>query len=192
MSLRSWFGKETEAPGNHKPLILCAGVEGSGKTTLVRWLHNRQLSEHVPTIRVRIDECMWSNRSARIMDTCGSEQMNRYSPHLRNNFHGIIFVVDGADTSHFPQAQQMLRFLQTTSRASTPILVMINKADLTHFCPLKQVHAALDLPLASAHRLEGRNEVPLFHVVESSFLKGTGMQEGLDWLFANMQRQSPE
>jgi signal recognition particle receptor subunit beta len=106
--------------------------------------------------------------------------MRPYWRHYYTGTQGVIFVIDAADRARLDVAASELRSLATDEQlADAAILVLANKADVAGALTAADISRRLDLPLMLAGHP--------WHVQAASGTTGTGVEEGLAFLAANMR-----
>lgn len=82
-------------------------------------------------------------------------QATKLWKHYFDNVHGLIFVIDSADTDKIGRARSELsRVSRDAGLASVPYLLMFNKCDLVdQRMTLEQLIEKLDLEELSANRV---------------------------------------
>jgi GTPase SAR1 family protein len=151
--------------------LALAGLDASGKTTLLRLLLTGKVSEHAPTVRMRQDTFQWKKTRMTLVDSTGDSEIGRVWADLACD--GYIFIVDGSDRTRLHEVQQELKKLFSKG---LPIAVLLNKSDLVTFCPVPELIRLLGLENETLQAL------PPMQAFECSIGKGLGFHEALDWL----------
>eukprot|EP00118_Oscarella_pearsei_P026903 m.942 g.942 ORF g.942 m.942 type:complete len:203 (+) comp5255_c0_seq1:131-739(+) len=112
--------------------ILCIGLSGVGKSTLLATLSNEKTENIEPTTGFSIKAVGISGAVLNIQELGGSEAVRPYWSHYYGDKQGIIFVVDlsSSVSSIEVAAQEFSNALDHLDLASLPVLVVFNKQDL--------------------------------------------------------------
>merc|ERR1719198_92686 len=151
--------------------LLMAGLDGSGKTTILYQLKLGEAIETVPTVGCNVEVLEYMNLRLTVWDLRGSYRLARME---EKGVRALVFVVDSADHERISEARQQLKeLLADDAWREATLLVYANKQDLPGALSSHEVSDALSLhSLACA-----------WHVQETS-AAGTaeGIYEGLQWL----------
>ncbi|CAH2302225.1 ADP-ribosylation factor-like [Pelobates cultripes] len=161
--------------------ILLVGLDAAGKTTvLFRMKLNRAVCT-IPTIGFNMETIEpIRNESFTVWDVGGHELIRPLWRQYSQNRHGLIFVVDSADSERFPEAKSELEaILETDDMRGVPLLVMANKQDLPGARKTLDVAEALGLMKIQGHQ---------WHIQGCCAATGDGLVEGLE-IFTNMVKQ---
>ena len=94
-----------------------------------------------------------------------------------------VFIVDAVDRARFGEARDELHsFLDLPELAGVPVLVLLNKIDISTAASEAEVRAVLDLPGVGS-RVPGMGNRPI-ELFPCSILKKMGYKEGFQWLSA--------
>ena len=109
----------------------------------------------------------------------GNDRLRLLWAHYLNYTEGVIFVVDGANSENFQTASaEMISHLGEHEMRGVPVLLLVNKADLSSFVGLETVVDAFEM-----HRVNDR----LWHVHACSGETGEGIMEAIDELARMMK-----
>ncbi|CAM9555239.1 unnamed protein product [Phaeothamnion confervicola] len=124
--LESFYSKQIE--------VVLVGLENSGKTTLMNVLSSggQPSVETVPTIGLNVKMIKRGGVQMKCWDIGGQAQYRSEWGRYTRGCDVIIYVVDAHALDQVPLARRELhRLLEDRELASTPLLVLSNKIDLT-------------------------------------------------------------
>ena len=108
------------------------GLDGSGKTAILKRLINGQFVKTYPTVGFNCETLKTHRASFQMWDVAGRE---RPRPLWRSYLRGtdvVLFVIDFNDKDRLDEARmELLNVLKFTKTASTPVLVVASKTDLS-------------------------------------------------------------
>jgi len=158
-----------------KAKILFLGLDHAGKTTLLRVLKDDRVAIHFPTLYPNSEELLIGKVRFRTFDLGGHETARRIWRDYFAEVDGIIFIVDGADRTRFPEAREELNMLlKEPGLAEVPVVVLGNKIDIPTAASEDELRDSLGLLYA----LPGR---PL-EVFMCSVVKKMGYAPAFNWL----------
>ncbi|KAG9393108.1 Small GTPase superfamily ARF/SAR type [Carpediemonas membranifera] len=167
--------------------ILVIGLDGAGKSTIIRALKGGNLDDIPPTFGFTIDTLQYKHT-----DEAGSSHqftLNFYDiggqttlrPFWRNYFEktdGVIWVVDSTDADRLNVCRDSLHdILNAEKLSAASLLVMANKRDLDGALSVDSISNGLRLG-----NIEGRR----WHIQPCSAVSGEGLTDGLDWLMSDV------
>jgi small GTP-binding protein len=185
----AWFGKTQKR-------IALVGLDGAGKTTLLYALKlDEALAQIMPTVGFNIETVETESVSFTVVDIGGHSRVRRLWRHYMQDTHGVIFVVDSADTTRLvPDPRIRDKEKESTARdelwgllgeaclADVPLLVYANKQDLDGALKCREVIGCLALDAVKDRR---------WRVEETIARTGAGVREGLDWLAKAIVAKTP-
>ncbi|XP_058808844.1 uncharacterized protein LOC131674274 isoform X2 [Phymastichus coffea] len=115
-------------------ILLVAGLDGAGKSTVVNYLFNKSYlpkSTVVPTIGFRTVTFKYKRRlTIRLYDVGGSPQIRELWKKYYEEVHGVIYVVDSSDNKRLFETAQVFQELACHDFITQkPILILANKQD---------------------------------------------------------------
>ncbi|RWS11491.1 ADP-ribosylation factor-like protein 13B, partial [Dinothrombium tinctorium] len=127
--------------------LLIIGLDNAGKTTTVKNLVGESLSDIVPTVGFSsVGMKSYSRFDVQIYDLGGSKKIR---PIWKNYFalvHGLIYVIDSTDCQRVKEVKENLeQVLGNEKVAGKPLLVLVNKQDLSE--AVDEVQLCIDLDL---------------------------------------------
>ncbi len=182
----SWLSKifskkEIEQKAN----IVILGASGVGKTTLVRYLETGQPVTQDPRttlgIDIRQNPITISGWSLSAIDVGGQELYRESLWSLGiSQSDAVIYVIDGTvkptvDNTSFEVSKFSFDYMLSIVEDSTPILILINKQDLTEVEPIT---AEQSIELYGILKMVGRS----FNILPSSAKFGFGVETAVYWL----------
>eukprot|EP01066_Platyproteum_vivax_P021140 Platyproteum_vivax@DN913_c0_g1_i2.p1 len=154
--------------------ILILGLDNAGKTTILYQLQTGEVVQTVPTIGFNVETVEYKNLKFQVWDLGGQTTIRPYWRCYYPNTNGIIYVVDSADSERLEDSRQELTLmLQEEELKGVCLVIFANKQDLPGAMTVEQLTDGLGLT-----ELRGRQ----WAIFETSAVKGSGVNDGLDWL----------
>uniref|UniRef100_A0A0N5AKG2 ADP-ribosylation factor-like protein 13B n=1 Tax=Syphacia muris TaxID=451379 RepID=A0A0N5AKG2_9BILA len=166
-----------------RKICLCIlGVDGVGKSTIVRALANEDITKVLPTNGFTFSKINYNTVKIVFYDLGGGERIRDIWSNYYSETYGVVFVVDGTDTEHIEDNKKLLSSVVSNSDLSSkPLLLLINKKDQSGCFDEIQLSDKLGLhELAERHRTQIRECCSAIH--------GTGknidpsISDGIEWL----------
>lgn len=129
--------------------ILLLGLDNAGKTTLLHLLRDRIIALHEPTSKPQNAEIPWGESVALNMYDMGGHAAARriWSQYIKQEIHGVVFVVDASEPNRFAEAADELNTVMTDPRLEHAIfLILGNKTDLLSATDEQTLREALGVP----------------------------------------------
>jgi len=164
--------------------LVVAGLDGSGKTTLVELLRNGRpaAAAMAPTTGLVFHRTRRSGISLQIWDLGGGRRFRRGWTRQAQTCDALLFVVDCADAARLHEARQALHdLLAETGRRGLPMLVLVNKLDLIPLESRGRDEAAVCAPVIRELGLDARTPCE-WCVLGVSGKAGHNMDKALRWL----------
>mmetsp|Transcript_5747 Transcript_5747/g.10774 ORF Transcript_5747/g.10774 Transcript_5747/m.10774 type:complete len:199 (-) Transcript_5747:141-737(-) len=163
--------------------MVLLGIDNAGKTTMLERLKTlfgakgMDPGRIAPTIGMNIARIQIDKVIAVFWDLGGHASFRSVWHNYYDEVHGIMFVVDSADTPRLEEAQRVLsEVLSHQSLHGVPVLCMANKQDLPSASNVEELSRLLDVERVLGDRA--------FHVHPCSALKGDGLEAGVRWLLS--------
>ncbi|CAE8587106.1 unnamed protein product [Polarella glacialis] len=133
-----------------------------------------EVVQTIPTIGFNVETVQYKNIKFQVWDLGGQTSIRPYWRCYYPNTNAIIYVVDSADPDRIGDSKEELRLmLEEEELKSVTLLVLANKQDLPGAMSAAEVSESLGLTAI-------RNRQ--WAIFQTSALKGSGINEGLDWL----------
>nr|QXF29096.1 ArlX3 [Paratrimastix pyriformis] len=162
----------------NKAHVLLLGPSRAGKSTfLVKW-ETDEFLDVIPTVgfTMRQVKLPGAKRPWEIFDFGGTHQFRPLWRHMFGMCQCVFFMVDGtAPTAE--DALELKAILAEPLLAKTPLLLLLNKADLPTFVPVEEALTRMQVTLGELSA--GGRPV---HVLTCSSKSGQGVQEAKAWL----------
>ena len=163
----------------HGKRVVLIGLDGAGKTTVLRQLINRGAApETLPTIGFTVQELVLDGLPLTVFDVGGQEKIRELWSQYCRAADGLVLVVDSGDPSRFIDVRtELVKLLHGTAHLShASVLVLANKQDQPQALSPTDLAARLRL-----HEMEQR-----WHIEGTVGLDGTGIDDGFDWLMGRL------
>ena len=163
----------------HGKRVVLIGLDGAGKTTVLRQLINRGAApETLPTIGFTVQELVLDGLPLTVFDVGGQEKIRELWSQYCRAADGLVLVVDSGDPARFIDVRtELVKLLHGTTHLShASVLVLANKQD--------QPQALSPTDLAARLRLDEIEQ--RWHIEGTVGLDGTGIDDGFDWLMGRL------
>eukprot|EP00039_Didymoeca_costata_P033439 m.42352 g.42352 ORF g.42352 m.42352 type:complete len:199 (+) comp9872_c0_seq2:230-826(+) len=126
--------------------ILCLGIDGAGKSSILAVACQEPLEEVQPTDGFSIKAVQLSGMVFNVKEVAGSQKYRKYWHRYYSGCQGLVFVIDSASTQEkFQESLSCLNdVLQDSSWDQTPVLILVNKSDLSSFRPKTEILEAIN------------------------------------------------
>eukprot|EP00922_Rhytidocystis_sp_ex-Travisia-forbesii_P017723 GHVS01026421.1.p1 GENE.GHVS01026421.1~~GHVS01026421.1.p1 ORF type:complete len:181 (+),score=18.06 GHVS01026421.1:347-889(+) len=160
--------------GTKEVRILILGLDNAGKTTILYRLQVDEVVQTIPTIGFNVETVQYKNLKFQVWDLGGQTSIRPYWRCYYPNTRAIIYVVDSADPDRIADSKSELQLmLDEEELKDVTLLVFANKQDLEGSLTAAQVSEGLGLT-----NIRNRQ----WAIFQTSAVKGSGINEGLDWL----------
>jgi len=160
--------------------ILMLGLDGVGKTTILYKLKMGEVLTTIPTLGFNIESVTYQNLNFQVWDIGGQDRIRKLWRYYFEGMDGLIFVVDGSDSSRISEVQKEInRLLSEPQLQKCSLLILANKMDLPVHLSVTDLINKLDLIEIGQMRK--------WHVQAICALTGEGLLEGLDWLAGSLK-----
>ena len=183
----SWFWSVLSKLGllSKKGKIVFLGLDNAGKTTLLNVLKDDRLTMHIPTLHPHSEDLVIEGIQFQTFDLGGHETARRIWKDYLATVNGIIFIIDAADPSRFPEAYEELAALIASEELSkTPICVLGNKIDKETAVSEHELRRAIGLTenLTYGKKYQFSSTARPLELFMCSVSKRMGYIEGFRWL----------
>merc|ERR1712227_562672 len=132
--------------------ILMLGLDGAGKTTVVRKLLHKDVNVIEPTLGFNIDTVQFDDYNVNVWDVGGQKSIRTFWKNYFERTEGLIWVVDCADRSRLGSCrEEMHKLLQEERLQGSTLLVLANKQDLDGAATSDEIRDLLKLDNIKTH-----------------------------------------
>jgi len=164
--------------------VLVVGLDGSGKTCLLRRLVHQESALTPPTHGHATTRVAFDGTDVELIDVGGGEDVRRYWGLYFDELMALVYVIDSADKRRLEEAGLELHRVLTDRRVATlPVLVMANKQDMLDALPSDKLVAALNLSAVRDRE---------WHVQACSARDRRGVDEGFAWVLSHAVKGAKE
>lgn len=160
-------------------------LDAAGKTTILYQLHKGERVDTEPTLGFNVEVVEHNGVRMTVWDLGGQEKIRDCWRKYFSQAHGIIFVVDSADSQRFEEAKRELERMlddQNVKGRRVPLLVFANKQDSPLAANAQHMAEVLNLSETDPSR-------PKF-VQGANGQTGEGLKEGLNWLTQQLKENA--
>jgi small GTP-binding protein len=126
--------------------VLVCGLDNAGKSTVVSCLRGEPDPSAAPSVGFSSASIEHAGARVQLYDVGGGRSIRRIWKTYFADLHGVIYVVDAADTARFEEARAVLaQAMADAHLAGKPLLVLANKQDLPASAPPHAIALALGL-----------------------------------------------
>lgn len=170
----------------HEKRIVMLGLDGAGKTSLLRIMKSEKGSTEglTRTLGYTVEKIIHKCISFIVWDLGGSPFIRGLWEHYLQDLHILIFVVDTSDHARIEESRRELyKLLKLSQTRDSLILIFGNKMDQKGALSEEKLRAVLKLDKV----MKGRRH----HVQLCSCVSKQGVSEGLDWIVSETQNPVP-
>lgn len=188
MLSRLWqtlFSAPSEPVDWQESALLCLGLDGAGKSSLIRWAFDgtqADAGDAAPTAGFNVRTVVLPpDCKSELWELGGGPSIRPYwAKYATRPLDGVVFVVDAADSARLSEAAAALAEVLRSSVAlrMLPILVLANKHDQPNALPCDAIAERLHL----ASLREGRLINGPLKVEAVSAIDGRNVKDALRWL----------
>ncbi|XP_042187165.1 ADP-ribosylation factor-like protein 15a isoform X2 [Oncorhynchus tshawytscha] len=140
--------------------VVCIGLTGAGKSSLLAWLCNEGSHGIGPTTGFSIKAVPFPNAILNVKELGGAENIKKYWSRYYQGSQGVVFVLDSASSDEELESarNELHSALQHPQLCTLPFLILANHQDKPAARPPNQIKKYFELePLARGKRwiLEG-------------------------------------
>ncbi len=166
-------------------IFLTLGLSMAGKSTILHYLKTNAFKNMKPTLALQVIKILFDNKIFRTVDVSGQKQLRTQWWEYTKNPDAIIFVIDICNPpKRLREVNEELlkiqgRISNTTNDMSKkiPILICLNKIDLIENVEDKRSKVMSELNLEKSLN---------YKVQLTSAKEGTGITEGIKWIFQEL------
>lgn len=164
--------------GSKERRILILGLDGAGKTTILYRLQVGEVVTTIPTIGFNVETVQYKNLKFQVWDLGGQTSIRPYWRCYYSNTDAIIYVVDSMDRDRIGIAkQELFAMLEEEELQKATIMVFANKQDIEGAMTVAEVANALSLTTITKQN---------YQIFKTSAIKGTGLEEAMEWLSSKL------
>lgn len=122
----------TGSNGKRNVTFAILGLNNAGKTTIGNNIKGSPSDYVFPTMGFDLDEDITHlNFNVKLFGLGGGDSIRGYWANYYDDLHGVIFVIDSADTTRFATAKAVFKAMCADGRVTgKPVLIFANKQDL--------------------------------------------------------------
>eukprot|EP00218_Dolichomastix_sp_CCMP3274_P006647 CAMPEP_0170142550 /NCGR_PEP_ID=MMETSP0033_2-20121228/7701_1 /TAXON_ID=195969 /ORGANISM="Dolichomastix tenuilepis, Strain CCMP3274" /LENGTH=208 /DNA_ID=CAMNT_0010378887 /DNA_START=77 /DNA_END=703 /DNA_ORIENTATION=+ len=164
--------------------VVCVGLDGAGKTTMLYQLHLGEVVQTSPTIGSNVEEVTYGNVKFEVWDLGGGASMRGQWEIYYRGTDAVILMVDSTDRGRLSAVVRELDgLLENSDLSGAVLLVFANKQDLGDALTVAELTEMLSLHAIKSHT---------WKIQACSAKENEGLQEGLSWLAQNVQPRKGE
>jgi GTP-binding protein SAR1 len=164
---------------NKKAKILFLGLDNAGKTTFMYMLKCDMLKTFTPTVHPGHQEVIIGSITFQATDLGGHETARRIWGDYFANVDGVFFIVDAADRSRFPEANEELgKLLNEPGLREVPFVILGNKIDIPTAASEDELRQTFNLHTNANHK----HDMSRVEVFMCSIKRKMGYSEAFKWL----------
>ncbi|XP_011496916.1 PREDICTED: ADP-ribosylation factor-like protein 3 isoform X4 [Ceratosolen solmsi marchali] len=161
--------------------LLLLGLDNAGKTTILRYLANEDITQITPTQGFNIKSIHSEGFKLNIWDIGGARKIRPYWRNYFENTDVLIYVIDSADINRLEETGQELSELLIEDKLyKVPLLIYANKQDMVQSITTADIAESLGL-----HKIKDRD----WQIQACVANKGTGIKEGLEWACKSIMKK---
>eukprot|EP01107_Rhizomastix_libera_P002334 TRINITY_DN14035_c0_g1_i2.p1 TRINITY_DN14035_c0_g1~~TRINITY_DN14035_c0_g1_i2.p1 ORF type:complete len:184 (-),score=16.25 TRINITY_DN14035_c0_g1_i2:46-597(-) len=154
--------------------VLCVGLDGAGKTTILYRLKDNATVETIPTIGFNVETVRYGGTRFMVWDFGGQSTVRRLWRHSFESAECVIYVVDSSDRDRFVESGLELEsLLGEPLLQGVPVAVLCNKQDIAGAARADDILTALHL-----HGVNDRQ----IQAFETCAITGMGLNDAMEWV----------
>lgn len=159
--------------------IVVAGVENSGKTSILKAIKGESIERVPSTHGFDISNIKMRNKFLNIYDLGGSKDQRNYWNCYIDACDALIYVIDGSDNGSFEETGKWLNFLlEEIQIEGVPVAIFVNKMD----------KRGKFLDKETVVREFGLDDIDdrQWKAFDVSAKSGKGILEGFEWVYSEV------
>merc|ERR1712146_481652 len=117
-----------------------AGLDNSGKTSILKRLSDEDITHIMPTQGFNIKSLLHEGFKLNVWDIGGQKTIRPYWKNYFENTDALIYVVDSSDRRRLEEAgEELAELLVEDKLGGVPLLVFANKQDLISAVPADEI-----------------------------------------------------
>ncbi|MHA1157022.1 MAG: ADP-ribosylation factor family protein [Candidatus Heimdallarchaeota archaeon] len=174
---RKLFGKKTKEAN----MTVC-GLANAGKTSIINYLMYGDSKSTIPTMGVNINNIEFPNLQLNIFDLGGQRGFRNFWAQINERSDAVVYIVDGSDESNFDESREVFhKVIETQINEGIPVLVLLNKADLSECIPRAEFIQRFGLIDLSSN--------VNWTVYKTSAMSGKGLVEAFTYLIHLLEKE---
>ena len=126
--------------------ITICGLDGAGKTTLIKFLDTGEFVETSPTLGINHETLHLPKLQLNVFDLGGQEDFRPMWHAVNEKSDGIVFLIDKTDRVRFDEATEAFKnVVNSQVLKDVTVLVLLHKADIPEGIGRAEVIEKLDL-----------------------------------------------
>ncbi|XP_076857173.1 ADP-ribosylation factor-like protein 15a [Brachyhypopomus gauderio] len=111
--------------------VVCIGLSGAGKTSLLSWLCSEGIDDIVPTTGFSIKAVSFPNAVLNVKELGGADNIKKYWSRYYQGSQGVVFVLDSSVSDEELEAcrGELHLALQHPQLCTLPFLILANHQD---------------------------------------------------------------
>lgn len=166
--------------GKREYKIVLAGLDASGKTTLLYKMQKGEIINCWPTMGFNLEPVIYKNYHFSVWDTGAADniQFKTLSRHYFYNTDILIYFIDSTDRARLQQTVDLFNeYINTDQLQHSILLVLANKQDKHEAMTLNEINDKLE-----ALPLNGRD----FCLLGTSIYDDKKINEAFDWIIEKL------
>ncbi|KAG4301576.1 hypothetical protein PCANB_001773 [Pneumocystis canis] len=171
--------------------VLILGLEHTGKTTFlerVKSIYNHVSAlppeNIVSTVGQNIGKITINDVKIHFLDLGGHSSLRNLWYHYFPECHSIILMIDSSKKEKIQEAKNIFEILTNHENIKgIPILILVNKQDISGSLKIEEIKTAFN-------NLTEKLNTCKNHMIPTSALDGTGVQEAVEWLKNQMEQNA--
>lgn len=185
--------KQGKDKGRNKLTFVVLGLDNAGKTTIGENLMGKPKIDAMPTLGLELQKFkMEDGQVIELYGLGGGKSIRDYWSEYYDSVHGVIYVVDSADTNRLAEsATEFDKMINAPLVQGKPILVYANKQDLPKALTEAEVSNSLlldQLETSSHHILKCVAKVEWNEDKSGPKQSDVRLMEGIHWLVDEVKK----